>query len=199
MMKFYDKEKNKSRLDSLANALSKRDNTPINIGTINGGYTNNTKSDNVMGGTSDLLSGATKLYGGLRDSGLFNKPTGDFNNTLLGGNYFGSNSTGSMTMDNVLGNSGSGSMVFDSLGQSTGFNGMPLIGNAIGGLNGYASTGDWKDGIQGIFGTNSNDSDIMQGIKGTANGAMTGASIGGPWGAVIGGLLGLGSSFIDDI
>ncbi len=43
-----------------------------------------------------------------------------------------------------------------------------------------------------------NDSDVMQAIKGTVNGASMGSSF-GPWGAAIGGVLGLGSSFIDDI
>lgn len=70
------------------------------------------------------------------------------------------------------------------------------------------SGGSFKDDVpQAFFGIdNSNDSEIMQGLKGAGTGAMTGAAIGSivpgigtAIGAIIGGALGLGSSFLDDI
>ena len=183
MMKFYDKDKRKTDITALANALSKRDTTPINIGGVAPVQVKQDSKD-VFSGANDLLGGGMKLYNGLQDSGLFGGNKANTDGLTLG-NYFGSGSSGSMT--------------FDSLGSSGGgLNGMPLIGNAIGGINGLAQSGDYKDGIQGIFGTGSDDSDVMQGIKGTANGALTGLGVGGPVGALVGGILGLGSSFLDD-
>ena len=55
------------------------------------------------------------------------------------------------------------------------------------------------NGIQGFFGANQYDNDIAQAIAGAGNGAKMGAGVGGPWGAAIGGVLGLGSSFLDDL
>lgn len=198
MMRFYDKERSRSTIDSLSNALSKRDNTTINTGGINMPMANTQQQGMSFGdGASKLMSGAKDLYGGLKQAGLFNNGNTnnyDIGNTLVGGNYFGSGSSGSMTFDNIMGND-----AFNTVGSSAGFNAMPLVGNALGGLQGYANTGDYKDGIQGFFGTGSDDSDVMQGIKGTANGAMTGLSLGGPVGAAIGAALGLGASFVDDL
>jgi len=55
------------------------------------------------------------------------------------------------------------------------------------------------NGIQGFFGSNDYDNEIAQAIAGSGNGAKMGFGVGGPWGAVAGGILGLASSFIDDI
>ena len=54
------------------------------------------------------------------------------------------------------------------------------------------------NGVQGFFGSNDYDNDIAQAIAGTSNGAKMGSTF-GPWGAAIGGVLGLGSSFLDDL
>lgn len=74
-----------------------------------------------------------------------------------------------------------------------------IISGGVNGLKSFSESGDYKDGLQGFFGVDKDDSDVMQSIKGAVNGATTGGSVGGPWGAAIGGILGLGSSFLDDI
>lgn len=197
-MKFYDKDRRKTDITALANALSKRDTTPINVGSITPVQTKPQEDKDVFSGASDLLGGGMKLYNGLQGSGLFGGNTGGL------GNYFGSDSSGSMVFDNIMGNGGSGSMTFDNIGGgSGGFGYVGLANGLMNGLNqGFNSDnkimGGFGNGLQGMFGVDSeNDSDIMQGIKGTVNGASTGASF-GPWGALIGGILGLGSSFLDD-
>ncbi len=60
--------------------------------------------------------------------------------------------------------------------------------------------GNWKDDVpQAFFGVDSEkDSDVMQALKGAGKGATMGMAF-GPIGAVVGGVLGLGSSFLDDI
>ena len=78
---------------------------------------------------------------------------------------------------------------------------MPLI---FGGLNAGKTAiqgGSWKDDVpQSFFGIDdSNDSEIMQALKGAGKGAVMGLPFGGPIGAVVGGVLGLGASFLDDI
>lgn len=203
-MKFYDKDKRKTNITALANALSKRDTTPINTGSITPVYVKKQDGQNVLSGAGDLLNGGMKLYNGLQNSGLFNGNGANTSGLSLG-NYFGSDSSGSMVFDNIMGNGGSGSMTFDNIGGGSG-GGFGYIGLANGLMNGINQgfnsddkiMGGFGNGLQGMFGVDSdNDSDVMQGIKGTVNGATTGAAF-GPWGALIGGILGLGSSFLDD-
>lgn len=60
--------------------------------------------------------------------------------------------------------------------------------------------GSFRDDVpQSFFGIdNENDSDVMQALKGAGKGATMGMTF-GPIGAAIGGVLGLGASFLDDI
>lgn len=206
MMNLYDKRKNNDRLSGLAQALNARSNTNVAItpfqpvGTQNGG-----DGTSALGGAGDLLTGGIKLYEGIQNSGLFKDGSSLGGSSAISdsinGNIFGGGSSGSAITDAVNGYSSPNTIsgAIDSNVMGSGFNGMPLIGTAIGGLNGLGKTGSWEGGVQGMFGVNPDDSDVMQGIKGTGSGALTGFSVGGPVGAVIGGLLGLGSSFIDDI
>lgn len=162
-------------------------------------YIQNTQSssNNASGGISDLVNGGLSLMNGLGGLGG-NKTSESFvpednengNSTLsdlgdIGGSV--------ASLAKTWGNSGS-----SAGGAMGGYGG--IISGGINGLNSFAESGDYKDGLQGFFGVDKdNDSDVMQVIKGTVNGAATGGSVGGPWGAAIGGILGLGSSFLDDI
>lgn len=204
-MRFYDKDKRKNNLQTLAYALSKRDTTPINVGGITPVQAKLQSGQDTVSGAGDLLSGGMKFYNGLKNSGVFDKGQGIMSgeaelggwlpkDTLIGGNYFGSGSSGSMTFDN-LGASNSGVPALGYLGVANGL---------MNGLNqGFNSDdkimGGFGNGAQGFFGIDSkNDSDVMQSIKGAANGALMGLPFGGPIGAAVGAILGLGSSFLDD-
>ena len=201
-MKFYDKDKRKNDLQTLAYALSKRDTTPISVNGIAPVQTKPQSGLDAASGAGDLLSGGMKLYNGLQGSGLFGGNTGGL------GDYFGSGSSGSMVFDNIMGNGGSGSMTIDNLGSSS--SGVPALGylglanGLMNGLNqGFNSDdkimGGFGNGAQGFFGIDSkNDSDVSQSLKGAANGAIMGLPFGGPIGAAVGAILGLGSSFLDD-
>lgn len=178
-MRFYDKQKNNERIQTLANALARRDNTPINTGSVNANIGGNVNNTSVADGATGLVNGATGLYNGLKQSGLFD---GHNDGAIAHGirDYIGgSNLSDSPTFNNITG-AGTGDNIIDSIvnsGANGSYNAVPLIGN---------------------FGKNSKDSDIMQGLKGTANGALSGLAVGGPIGAAIGAGLGLGSSFLDD-
>lgn len=161
----------------------------------------NKKNEGSFFGMDSLLNGGLGLINGLGslkydgDNGIMEGEhelaMGKDDNTKnsLGGSIF-STAGDLFGLYNTLG-SGSGGGSFGGYGG--------LISGGVNGLNSFAESGDYKDGIQGFFGQSKDDSDVMQAIKGTVNGATTGGSFGGPWGALIGGVLGLGSSFLDDI
>ena len=86
---------------------------------------------------------------------------------------------------------------------ATAFNGGGGYGSmatgAMNSLNTLGKGGSLGDAGQSFFGIDAeNDSDVMQGIKGAGRGAMMGSTF-GPVGTAVGALLGLGSSFLDDI
>lgn len=152
---------------------------------------------NLLSGGVSLVNGLGKVFGGSSDEnsgGIVDETDGNSN----GGDLI--SNAGNMwnlykTFGNSAGNSAAGTSAGSSLG---GYGG--LISGGINGLSAFAKDGDYKDGLQGVFGVDSeNQSDVKQAISGTVNGAQMGASVGGPWGALIGGVLGLGSSFLDDI
>lgn len=157
---------------------------------------NNQNSSSVSGGIGDLVNGGMSLMNGLGSlGGSTGEESSDSSDGGLGSDI-GSIGGGIMDIYNTLGNSGGSS------GGGSGTGALGYIGLANGAMNGvnkFAESGDYKDGVQGMFSIDKdNDSDVMQAIKGTVNGASMGSSF-GPWGAAIGGVLGLGSSFIDDI
>lgn len=86
---------------------------------------------------------------------------------------------------------------YNSLGDG-GYGG--IISGGINAGRKALSGGKWEDDVpQAFFGIDSeNDSDVMQSLKGAGKGAMMGAPF-GPIGMAIGAVLGLGSSFLDDI
>lgn len=149
---------------------------------------NNSESAGIDG----LVKGGMSLMNGLNNLGVFKDKIEENPDSAIGSDIgdIASNAGGIFNMAKTWGNSGGGAA-------AGGYGG--LISGGINGLGSFAQSGDYKDGIQGFFGTSKDDSDVMQSIKGTLNGAMTGGSVGGPWGAAIGAALGLGSSFLDDI
>ena len=92
--------------------------------------------------------------------------------------------------------------LFGTLSSGSGSGGPSWIGAAVGGTNALKTlgkTGSFRDAGQTFFNIDAeNDSEIMQALKGASSGAQMGAGF-GPWGALIGGVLGLGASFLDDI
>lgn len=94
---------------------------------------------------------------------------------------------------NYLTNTGSNAAGSTPLGGAAG---LGLSG--LNSLNTLNQTGSFKDAGQSFFGIDKDDSDVKQGIKGTINGAMKGSAF-GPIGAAAGAVLGLGSSFLDDL
>lgn len=217
-MSFSNKERNKSNLDSLTKALANRDKSVINTGTVVAPQTN-TSNDNVLGGASDLLTNGMKLYSGLKDSNLFG------GNSSEGLGIFGSAANdyitdvpasngifGDAANSYIGGASSGGSAIGDAIGAEAGGFSMPGGGwlslgtGVLNGLNKGFNHSDDKEiwggvgnGIQGFFNVNENDSDVMQGINGTLDGAMKGTAIFPGIGTAIGAALGLGSSFLDDI
>ena len=151
----------------------------------------------------------------LDNYGFYDEDRKKNNNQDLG--YFSGN-------NNILGGlQSNNSMVSDIAGLSKqGYDLYNIFGNGTSTMNPWVALGtgalrsgqsalgggSFKDDVpQAFFGiNNSNDSEIMQGLKGAGTGAMTGAAVGSivpgigtAIGAIIGGALGLGSSFLDDI
>ena len=175
---------------------------------------NTQNSNNSMsGGINSLVNGGLSLMNGLNSMGAFNGNSNDSTgNSAISGainsfvnsggdddskasDYGDLLSDGAGIASMVKGWGGSGGSAAG--GAAGGYGG--LIGGGVNGLSSFAQSGDYKDGLQGMFSVDKNDSDVMQGIKGTVNGALMGGQAGGPWGALAGGILGLGSSFLDDI
>ena len=100
-MRFYDKQKNNERIQTLADALARRDNTPINTGSVNANIGGNVNNTSVADGATGLVNGATGLYNGLKQSGLFD---GHNDGAIAHGirDYIdGSNLTDSPTYNNI--------------------------------------------------------------------------------------------------
>lgn len=202
--RLYNKDQNLNKLQALASALQSQKSGDVTVNPYKPvEVIKKADEPSALGGAGSLLSGAGKLYGGLRDSGLLDKSADNIDYSSFAPKLTGNALSDAVTnnvydlgiKDNALTNA-----IDSSVGASAGgFNGMPLIGNALGGVKGLAKSGSWQGGLQGVFGVNEDDSDVMQGINGTLNGGLTGFTVGGPIGAAIGAALGLGSSFIDDI
>ena len=222
-MSFYNKDRNNSTLQSLSQALANRDKSVINTGTITHPQENN-KQDNILGGAGELATGGLKfgkalvdIFGKGGESGFYNGEAelgGWLPNTGIFGEaiqkYIKDTPDYGAIGNAINGTAGSGSAVGDAIGAEVGGSMSPMGWLSLGqgvfnGLNqgfnheGKDILGGFGNGVQGFFGVNENDSDVMQGINGTLDGAMKGTMIFPGVGTVIGGLLGLGSSFLDDI
>lgn len=189
--------------------------TPVaNYPTQNQTTSSNSNS-NLSNGIDSLVKGGLSLMNGLgsiRTDGADTGSGGVISENIdgyangndtnsLGGSIFSNAGDLYNLYSSISSNGSSGSGLFS--GGSSGGSGIGayggLISGGINGLSSFAQSGDYKDGLQGMFGVDDeNQSEIMQAISGAKNGAMMGSSF-GPWGAAIGGVLGLGSSFLDDI
>ena len=219
-MNFYNKERNKSTLDSLTKALANRDKSVINTGSVIAPQ-KSAQEDNILSGASGLLTGGANFYGNLKNSDLLGGNSsdglgiiGNTANDYISGKGGESLGTFGDAANSYIGGGdlGTGSAIGDAIGAEAGGFSMPAGGwlslgtGVLNGLNKGFNHSDDKEilggfgnGVQGFFNINENDSDVMQGINGTLDGAMKGTMIFPGVGTAIGALLGLGSSFLDDI
>ena len=119
------------------------------------------------------------------------KPNSGMNDLASNFNVWGNNGEGA----NFLGEGSGGGLGWIGIGQ----NALKGVQDAVNANEDEQIAGGIGNGIQGFFGSNKYDNDIAQAIAGAGNGAKMGFGVGGPWGAAIGGVLGLGSSFLDDL
>lgn len=119
------------------------------------------------------------------------------NYSLFRQNDYTNNNKYSKAVDDIFGLGRDAFSTFNSYGNG-GYGGI-IGGVANAGMKALDG-GSWKDDVpQAFFGIdNKNDSDVMQSLKGAGKGAMMGAPF-GPIGMAVGAVLGLGSSFLDDI
>lgn len=149
------------------------------LGSIASGLFGNSNKDNQYG----LPTQSMPTFNGFGDSGKVGKYASDiFGLGKQGYNIF-----------NTIKNSGGSSSV-----GGAGY--LPMIMGAVNAGSTALKGGSFKDDVpQSFFGINSeSDSDVMQALKGAGQGATMGMMF-GPIGAIVGGVLGLGSSFLDDI
>lgn len=178
---------NNNNADSSTSSIATGD-TIKNIG----GLVKNVGS--MLGGSSSSSSSVPSQY-----------QFGNLGKTLFGDYDLGGANAG-------IGSFGSNAPKFDGFGSlgTAGADSGSFLGKVApyaGILSGAMSAGSeaiqggsWKDDVpQAFFGVDSEkDSDVMQALKGAGKGATMGMAF-GPIGAVVGGVLGLGSSFLDDI
>lgn len=224
---FYDKEKNKNTLDTLANALNNRKQTKINTGSITATPQQKDNSDEeLVNGAFRFGKGLYNLYNKGKENGYFNfgnnsgPTTFSMNDYTSAGGNGGFNAIDNLSftnkgggLDNLsfMGSSNAGgvdNLSFANLGESAGSaagssGGFKGFGNFGGGSGGGAPwgaiAGFVKQGYNGLTGKNEADySDTEQTVAYPLQGAAMGSSF-GPWGALGGALYGLGYSFKDDI
>ena len=149
------------------------------LGNIASGLFGNSNNDNQY----DLPTQSMPTFKGFGDSGK----VGEYASDIFGLGKQGYN------IFNTLKNSGGSSSV-------SGAGYLPMIMGAVNAGSTALKGGSFKDDVpQSFFGINSeSDSDVMQALKGAGQGATMGMMF-GPIGAIVGGVLGLGSSFLDDI
>lgn len=202
---FYDKEKNKSTIDSLANALASRKQSQINTGNVMaphyGGQQNNENAE-LVNGAMRFGKGLYNMYNKGKENGWFN--FGGSNNVASG--------NGLLNMSDYTNAGGSGgfgnfdNLSFSNLGDSAsssggGFKGFGGFGGGSGGSSApWGAIGSFaKGGYNTLSGHDDSDySDTEQTMVYPLQGASKGASF-GPWGAAAGALYGLGYSFKDDL
>lgn len=210
---FYDKEKNKNTLDTLANALNNRKQTKINTGTITAAPQQKDNSDaELVNGAFRFGKGLYNMYNKGKENGYFNFGNNSGPTTFSLSDYTSAGGNGGFdAIDNLsFTNKGGGvdNLSFANLGDSAGsaagssggFKGFGNIGGGSGGGAPWgAIAGFAKQGYNGLTGKNEADySDTEQTVAYPLQGAAMGSSF-GPWGALGGALYGLGYSFKDDI
>lgn len=195
---FYDKEKNKSTTETLANVLaSRKQSNVVNTGNVT--PSQNNQQDNEAAKTAQGLmrfgKGLYNIYNQGKQNGYFN----------FGNNASSSvaSNVGSNVASNVGSSAGSSGLSggvskfggFGNFGGGAGANG----GSTGGGMPWGAIAGVAKQGYNTFSGKDDADySDTEQAVAYPLQGAAMGSSF-GPWGALGGALYGLGYSFKDDI
>lgn len=210
---FYDKEKNKNTLDTLANALNNRKQTKINTGSITAAPQQKDNSDaELVNGAFRFGKGLYNMYNKGEENGYFNFGNNSGPTTFSLGDYTSAGGNGGFdALDNLsFTNKGGGlnNLSFANLGEGAGSaagssGGFKGFGNFGGGSGGGAPwgaiAGFAKQGYNGLTGkTDADYSDTEQTVAYPLQGAAMGSSF-GPWGALGGALYGLGYSFKDDI
>lgn len=205
---FYDKEKNKNTLDTLANALNNRRQTNINTGSITAAPQQKDNSDaELVNGAFRFGKGLYNMYNKGKENGYFNFGNNSGPTTFSLSDYTSAGGNGGFNaIDNLsFTNKGAGidNLSFANLGE-----GASSAAGSSGGFKGFGSGGGtpWgaiagfaKQGYNGLTGKNeANYSDTEQTVAYPLQGVAMGSSF-GPLGALVGGLYGLEYSLKDDI
>lgn len=211
LISFYnkdkDKEKKQNNKELLAYSLAQRDNTPIDIGSVQPMGQQNNEED-ISQGTEQFLNGALKLGNSLRDSGFFGSSADSGNGVWsnAANNYISGNTSsfggGSAISNAINGGGNSGSVLTSAINTEAG----GAFGNGGEGGGGASSLpwGQIANMGKGLYNNISGKtpeeySDLEQSTIYPLQGAANGYSYGGPWGALGGALYGLGYSFKDDM
>ena len=202
---FYDKEKNKSTIDSLANALASRRQSQVNTGSISAPYGRQETNEgaDIMNGALRFGKGLYNMYNKGKDNGWFNfgsqGTTSEGPQLLKMSDYTSAGGNGGFEGFDNLSFNGLGSNSTTSAGG--GFKGFGGFGGGSGGgSTPWGAIGSFaKGGYNSVSGHDDSDySDLEQSTIYPMQGASKGAQF-GPWGAAAGALYGLGYSFKDDI
>ena len=214
-MSFYNKDKNKNNLNTLANALSSRDKTNINTGNINAPLSQQKQEDNTLSGALQFGKGALNLYNQGKENGWFNFGKGSNEPSLLNmSDYTAATNSGIGGLDNLSfgGNTGNlNNLSFMGSGTGGSIDNLSFtnaLGSGTGSGGGFGGGGmPWaligqaaKTGYNGISGHDDGDySDLEETFIYPMQGASIGGQYGGGWGALGGALYGLGYSLKDDM
>lgn len=159
-------------------------------------------SSSIIGSLGSLGNIASGLFGNSNKDSQYGLPTQSMP-TFKG---FGDSGKVGEYASDIFGLGKQGYNIFNTLKNSGGSSSvggagyLPMIMGAVNAGSTALKGGSFKDDVpQSFFGINSeSDSDVMQALKGAGQGATMGMLF-GPIGAIVGGVLGLGSSFLDDI
>lgn len=159
-------------------------------------------SSSIIGSLGSLGNIASGLFGNSNKDSQYGLPTQSMP-TFKG---FGDSGKVGEYASDIFGLGKQGYNIFNTLKNSGGSSSvggagyLPMIMGAVNAGSTALKGGSFKDDVpQSFFGINSkSDSDVMQALKGAGQGATMGMMF-GPVGAIVGGILGLGSSFLDDI
>ena len=172
--------------------------------TLEGGTQNNNYNSNGLGSSLSELGKSFGKYLATKGSDTTNSVPSQYQFANLGkplfGDYdLGGSNAGLGSFNSFLKNTDTASSTGSSLLGNIGTY-APLISGGISAGSEAINGGSWRDDVpQAFFGIdNKKDSDVMQALKGAGKGAMMGAPF-GPVGMIAGAVLGLGSSFLDDI
>lgn len=160
------------------------------------------QTSSTIGSLGSIGNIASGLFGNSNKDNQHSLPT----QSMPTFNGFGEDSKVGEYASDIFGLGKQGYNIFNTLKNSGGSSSvggagyLPMIMGAINAGSSAVKGGSFKDDVPQAFFSidNENDSDVMQALKGAGQGATMGMMF-GPIGAIVGGVLGLGSSFLDDI